>query len=64
MCANREDVMYRTVEQIVKALHEGTTTLKSMRNSVSRYRKVGNLECVIMYMTAIETYLMESRDTN
>ena len=56
--------MYRTVEQIVKALHEGTTTLKSMRNSVSRYRKVGNLECVIMYMTAIETYLMESKDTN
>ena len=54
--------MYRTVEQIVKALHEGTTTLKSMRNSVSRYRKVGNLECVIMYMTAIETYLMESRE--
>lgn len=51
--------MYRTVEQIVKALHTGKTTLKSMRNSVSRYRQTGNLECVIMYMTAIETYLYE-----
>jgi signal recognition particle GTPase len=51
--------MFRTVEQIVGALHQGKTTLKSMRNSVSRYRKLGNLECVIMYMTAIETYLHE-----
>lgn len=53
--------MYRTVEQIVTALHTGKTTLKSMRNSVSRYRQTGNLECVIMYMTAIETYLYESK---
>ncbi len=53
--------MYRTVEQIVTALHTGNTTLKSMRNSVSRYRQTGNLECVIMYMTAIETYLYESK---
>jgi signal recognition particle GTPase len=51
--------MFRTVQQIVDALHQGKTTLKSMRNSVSRYRKLGNLECVIMYMTAIETYLHE-----
>lgn len=51
--------MFRTAEQIVDALHAGRTTLKSMRNSVSRYRKLGNLVCVIMYMTAIETYLHE-----
>ena len=30
-----------------------------MRNSVSRYRKLGNLECVIIYMTVIETCLHE-----
>lgn len=54
--------MYRTVEQIVTALHTGKTTLKSMRNSVSRYRQTGNLECVILYMTAIETYLYESKN--
>ena len=51
--------MYRSVQQIVEALHTGKTTLKSMRNSVSRYRRVGDLVCVIMYMTAIETYLHE-----
>ena len=51
--------MYRSVQQIVEALHTGKTTLKSMRNSVSRYRRVGDLACVIMYMTAIETYLHE-----
>lgn len=53
--------MYRSVAQIVEALHSGKTSLKSMRNAVSRYRKLGNLECVIMYMTAIETYLMEAK---
>lgn len=51
--------MYRSVPQIVDALHTGKTTLKSMRNSVSRYRRIGQLDCVIMYMTAIETYLHE-----
>lgn len=51
--------MYRSVEQIVEALHTEQTTLKSIRNSISRYRKIGNLECVIMYMTAVETYLHE-----
>ena len=56
--------MFRTVEQIVDALHTSRTTLKSMRNSVSRYRKIGNLECVIMYMTAIETYLHEVKEVN
>lgn len=49
--------------QIVEALHTGKTSLKSMRNAVSRYRKLGNLECVIMYMTAIETYLHETRQS-
>ncbi len=53
--------MYRSIEQIVEALHTGKTTLKSMRNQVSRYRNIGNLECVILYMTAIETYLHESK---
>lgn len=53
--------MYRSVSQIVEALHTGKTSLKSMRNAVSRYRKIGNLECVIMYMTAIETYLHEQK---
>ena len=52
--------MYRTSEEIVKALHQGTTTLKSIRNSVSRYRKIQRLDCVLIYMTAIETYLMET----
>lgn len=49
--------MFRNTNQILEALHSGRTTLKSMRNSVSRYRRIGNLECVIIYMTAIETYL-------
>lgn len=53
--------MYRSIEQIVEALHTGKTTLKSMRNQVSRYRQIGNLECVILYMTAIETYLHECK---
>lgn len=56
--------MYRSVKQIVEALHTGKTSLKSMRNAVSRYRKLGNLECVIMYMTAIETYLHETRQSS
>ena len=56
--------MYRSIEQIVEALHSGKTNLKSMRNQVSRYRSTGNLECVIMYMTAIETYLHELRKDN
>ena len=30
-----------------------------MRDSISRYRKLGNLECVVMYRIAIETYLDE-----
>jgi len=49
--------MYRSVEQIVQALHSGQTTIKSIRNSISRYRKLNNLACVVMYMTAVETYL-------
>ncbi len=49
--------MYRTSQQIVKALQSGKTSLHSVRNSISRYRKIGNLECVILYMTAVETYL-------
>lgn len=53
--------MFRNTQQIVEALHSGKTTLKSMRNSVSRYRRIGNLECVIMYMVAIETYLHQVR---
>lgn len=55
--------MYRSVEQIVESLHKQHTTLKSIRNSISRYRKLGNLECVIMYMTAVETYLHEVKLT-
>ena len=51
--------MYRSVDEIVNALKSGKTNLKSIRNSVSRYRRIKRLDCVVMYMTAIETYLME-----
>ncbi len=48
--------MWKSKEQIVKALHDKETTLKSVQNSVSRYRQTGDLDRVILLVTAIETY--------
>ena len=54
--------MYKSSDEILKALREKTTTLKSCQNCVSRYRKLKQIENVMMFTEAIENYKMYHRE--
>ena len=54
--------MYRNSDEILTALKEGNTTLKSCQNSVSRYRKLKQIANVMMFTEAIEYYKMFYRE--
>jgi len=48
--------MYRKMSDVLKALQEGKTTVKSCRNQLSYYRKNEDVDTSLMFLTAIEIY--------
>ena len=49
--------MFRTVKQLEDSLVSGKTSLKSVQNSISKYRRRGDLEITLMFIEAKERYL-------
>ena len=53
--------MYRSMEDIKEALLNGDTTLSSIRSSICRYRRLCEVETVLLYTEAVEWYLYETK---
>jgi hypothetical protein len=49
--------MFRTVQQVEDSLVSGKTSLKSVQNSISKYRRRGDLDITLMFIEAKERYL-------
>ena len=49
--------MFRTVKQVEDSLVSGKTSLKSVQNSISKYRRRGDLDITLMFIEAKERYL-------
>ena len=48
--------MYRKMSDVLKALQEGKTSVKSCRNQLSYYRKNKDVDTSLMFLTAIEVF--------
>lgn len=46
--------MYRSTQEILKALQDKKTTVKTCRNLLSKYRAARKVEIAMMFLDAIE----------
>ncbi len=52
---------FRSAEEITKALIDGATTVKSIRNCISRYRTDGRVKEVLLYSEGLEWFIYETK---
>ncbi|MCP4987803.1 MAG: hypothetical protein GY928_17635 [Colwellia sp.] len=48
--------MYRQTCEILEALQEGKTTVKTCRNQLSKYRGKEDVDTALMFLSAIELF--------